>query len=100
MALISELKPTIIALIIGVVLVFVGMTAATITGGVGYYVVNTLNKSVSGVIPGNINMFNSNTIGLMGNVFMFAGIALIIGAVVFIIKALWSSVQEIKTTAE
>ncbi|NPA98948.1 MAG: hypothetical protein GXO43_06165, partial [Crenarchaeota archaeon] len=73
MGLINELKPTIVALIIGVVLVFVGMTAATITGGVGYYVVDTLNKSVSGIIPASINMFNPNTITLMGNVFMFAG---------------------------
>ena len=98
MALSQELRPAIMALVIGVILVFVGMTAASITGGVGEYVVTTLNDSVNGAISGNINMFsNTGALNLMSTVFVFAGIALLVYSIAFIIKALWGAVNEMQT---
>ena len=91
----TELKTVIAAIIVGVIMVFVGMTAATVTGGVGQYVVKTLNDSVNGAISSDINMFKPNTINLIGTVFTFTGIALLIFAVAIIIKSLWSSVTEV-----
>ena len=84
----KQIRPWIIALIAGVVLTFIGMAVATITGGVSLYVVKQLNTSTQGVISNDVNMFNSNVLNLMGNVFLFIGIALIVVAAVFIIKSL------------
>lgn len=90
----QDLQPSIIALITGLIFIFIGMTATTITGGVGIYVVNTLNESINGALPSEINMFKSNVINLVGTVFVFIGISLLVASVAFIIKALWESVRE------
>ena len=90
------MRKVITALVLGVVLIFIGMTAATITGGVGIYVVKTLNSSVNGAITSDVNMFKSNILNLMGTVFMFTGIVLLVYAVAEIIASLWTSMKEVQ----
>ena len=93
MAFEVDVRKTLVPIVMGVVLIFVGLTSANIAGGIGQYVVSTLNDSLNGAIT--INLFSDNVITLMGTVFLMAGIALIVTTVAYVIYALWQSTQTV-----
>ena len=86
-----DVNKTIFPLIIGIVLIFVGLVAANIAGGIGEYTISILNESTGGKIT--INLLNSNIISMMGTVALFAGLTLVVYALALIIWALLKSVR-------
>ena len=95
MAIDIDVKKTILPLVLGGVMLFVGLTAANVAGGIGQYVVGILNQSLSGAIT--INLFSSNIIGLVGTVFTMSGVSLIVFAAAQVISALWEATQTVTT---
>jgi len=92
-----DVNKHILPLVVGIVLVFVGLTAANIAGGIGQYTIQTLNQSVSGAIK--INLLSSDTVKILSTVAMFAGITLLVFAVAEIIWALLQSTRSSLTVA-
>ena len=88
----KEIRGPILGLVIGVILVIVGAVAGMITGGIGYTIIGTLNKSNGVTIPSNINYLGSVS-GILSPVFTILGIALLVAAVVWIIYLMLRSFQ-------
>jgi len=86
-----DVNKHVLPLVVGIVLIFVGLTAANIAGGIGQYTISTLNQSVNGAIK--INLLSSNVVNILGTVAMFAGITLLVFAVSMIIWALLQSTR-------
>jgi len=87
MAELANIKPWIVALVGGIILLIVGAVTGTITIAVGNYMVNTLNSTGSLTISNNQNFVNSIAT-TVAPVFTILGTALIIVALVFIIRQL------------
>jgi len=80
------LKKTILAVVVGVVLVIVGAVGASIAAGVGNYILQALNKT-GFTIPSSANYLTP--IGsLPSSVFLILMIVMIVIGVVVIIEAL------------
>ncbi len=95
MAIDIDAKKTIMPLVLGAVMVFIGLTAGNVTGGIGEYIIGTLNTSLGGAIT--INLFNSNIIALLSTVFTMGGVTLIVLAAAQIIAALWDAIKAVTT---
>lgn len=93
MAIDIDVRKTILPLVLGAVMIFVGLTAGNVAGGIGQYIIGTLNSSLGGSIT--INLFNNNIIALVGTVFTMSGVTLIVLAAAQIIWALWEATKTV-----
>ena len=91
-----DVKKTVMPLVLGAVMIFVGLTAGNVAGGIGQYIIGILNQSLGGAIT--INLFNANTINLIGTVFTMTGVTLIVFAAAQVIAALWEATRTVTTT--
>ncbi len=91
-----DVKKTIMPLVLGAVMIFVGLTAGNVAGGIGQYIIGVLNASLGGAIT--INLFNNNIISLIGTVFTMTGVTLIVFAAAQVIAALWQATQTVTST--
>lgn len=78
--------PTVLALVIGIVLLIIGTTAGTIVAAIAYYIVGIFNSAGISV-PSSAN-FVPGVAGIVGTVFTILGIVLIVIGVAVMIKYL------------
>ncbi|RLG80864.1 MAG: hypothetical protein DRO09_02585 [Thermoprotei archaeon] len=86
----EDLRPWILALITGIILLIVGAVTGTVVVAVGDYIVNALNTSGGLTISTN---FITTVTTVVGPVFSITGVAIIVIAAVGIIKLLLESVK-------
>ena len=49
-----DVKRTILPIVLGAVMIFVGLTAGNVAGGIGQYIIGILNSSLGGAITINL----------------------------------------------
>lgn len=86
----GDLRPWLMALITGLILLIVGAVTGTVVVAVGDYIVQALNSTGTLTISAD---FISTVVNIVGPVFSIAGVALIVIAAVGIIKLLLESVR-------
>lgn len=91
-----DVKKAILPLVLGAVMIFVGLTAGNVAGGIGQYIIGVLNASLGGAIT--INLFSNNIISLVSTVFTMTGVTLIVFAAAQVIAALWEATRTVTTT--
>ena len=91
-----DVKKAILPLVLGAVMIFVGLTAGNVAGGIGQYIIGVLNASLGGAIT--INLFSNNIISLVSTVFTMTGVTLIVFAAAQVIAALWQATQTVTST--
>ena len=91
-----DVKKAILPLVLGAVMIFVGLTAGNVAGGIGQYIIGILNTSLGGAIT--INLFSNNIISLVSTVFTMTGVTLIVFAAAQVIAALWEATRTVTTT--
>lgn len=89
MATVSELKPWILALVGGIILLIIGAVTGTISLAVSGFIISSLNSTSQFTIPSNQNFVNQIP-GIVSPIFSIIGTALVIVSLVFIIKQLLS----------
>ena len=89
MATVSELKPWILALVGGIILLIIGAVTGTISLAVSGFIISSLNSTSQFTIPANQNFVNQIP-AIVSPIFSIIGTALVIVSLVFIIKQLLS----------
>jgi hypothetical protein len=91
----DQLRREITALIAALILLIVGMVVINITNAMGTYVLSTLNTSNVTVYP----LVSQASLSIVGTIFLLVGIAILIVAVVWILKSLIAVTGEIGKTS-
>lgn len=85
----EDLRKTVLALVIGVMLVIVGSVGADITSSIGQYIITTLVNSGNFTQPTN---YLNDVVSVLSPVFTILGVTLIVMASVFILRELLQSI--------
>ncbi|RLE53983.1 MAG: hypothetical protein DRJ40_11800 [Thermoprotei archaeon] len=92
----ADIKSEILMLVTGIILLIVGAVAGTVAVATSKYVINALNSTGSVTITSSEN-FVSTVTNIVGPTFTVVGVALIVSAVVFIIRKLLEAPKEIES---
>lgn len=81
----EELKPWILAIVGAIVLIVVGAVAANLAFGMGQYVLNQINSSLSTPIPA---LVQASQLQILSTAIIIAGIVVLVVSIAFMIRAL------------